>query len=138
MRYLLEGSVRLAGNRVRVTVQLVDAERDQTLWSSRFDQEESGDLFAVQDEITLKVCAHLEPRIRVGDISYGNRAGHPTSFRLWQEGWFRLFVDAPAPLPVVSLELFERALELDDNYAPAHAGIAVVQERNDINEGAKI
>jgi TolB-like protein len=58
VRYVLEGSVRRSGNRVRVNAQLIDAERDAHLWADRFDGETS-DLFALQDEITSRIANAL-------------------------------------------------------------------------------
>jgi len=59
VRYVLEGSVRRSGNKVRVTAQLIDAETDAHLWAERFDRD-TGDLFALQDEITSRIAAALD------------------------------------------------------------------------------
>ena len=58
VRYVLEGSVRRSGNRVRVNAQLIDAETDAHLWAERFDRD-IGDLFALQDEITSRIAVAL-------------------------------------------------------------------------------
>jgi adenylate cyclase len=109
---------------LRVTAQLVDALNGRELWANKFDQVVAGP-FAVQDDITRAICAQLEPQMRLDDIAYGNRSGSVQSWRLWQEGWYDLFVDAPMPVPVRSLELFRKALALDPDYPLAHAGIAI-------------
>jgi tetratricopeptide (TPR) repeat protein len=83
------------------------------------------DLFRVQDEITTAICARLEPRVRVEDIAYGAREGSVSSWRLWQEGWYWLFIDAPQPSPDRSLERFRRAVALEPDYALGHAGLAI-------------
>ena len=62
VRYILEGSVRRAGNRLRITAQLVDATTGGHLWAERYERE-LGDIFAVQDEITRSVAAAIEPRL---------------------------------------------------------------------------
>ena len=64
MRYVLEGSVRQAGNRVRITAQLIDAESGSHIWADRFDRELT-DIFAVQDEITqgLWECSREDSRM---------------------------------------------------------------------------
>ena len=62
MRYVLEGSVRRAGNRLRITAQLVDATTGGHHWAERYDRE-LGDIFAVQDEITRSVAAAIEPQL---------------------------------------------------------------------------
>jgi TolB-like protein len=62
VRYVLEGSVRRAGNRLRISAQLVDATNDGHLWAEKYDRE-LGDIFTVQDEITRSVAAAIEPRL---------------------------------------------------------------------------
>ena len=61
VRYVLEGSVRRSGNQVRVNAQLIDAETDAHLWAERFDRD-TGDLFALQDEITSRIASRAQPR----------------------------------------------------------------------------
>ena len=62
VRYVLEGSVRKAGNRLRITAQLVEAETGNHVWAERYDRE-MADIFAVQDEITERVVATIEPEL---------------------------------------------------------------------------
>ena len=62
VRYVLEGSVRRAGNRLRVTAQLIDATTGAHLWAERYDRDVD-DIFAVQDEITTSVAAAIEPHL---------------------------------------------------------------------------
>src|SRR3712207_6116846 len=62
VRYVLEGSVRAAGKRIRVTGQLIDAETGKHIWAERFDRE-LDDIFKVQDEITENVVAAIEPHL---------------------------------------------------------------------------
>ena len=124
VRYVLVGSMRGSGERLRITAQLVDTSNGVPVWNGRFDRI-FDDPFAVQDQLVLEICAQLEPHVRHRDIQYGSRIGDVRSWRLWQEGWYYLFVDAPTPIPQRSLDLFEQALALDPSYAPAHAGIAI-------------
>ena len=124
VRYVLVGSLRGSGERLRITAQLVDASNGVPVWNGRFDRI-FDDPFAVQDQLVLDICAQLEPQVRHRDIQYGSRTGDVRSWRLWQEGWYYLFVDAPTPIPQRSLDLFEQAIALDATYAPAHAGIAI-------------
>jgi adenylate cyclase len=72
VRYVLEGSVRKAGNRVRVTGQLIDAETGVHLWAERYERD-LADIFAIQDEITESVVGAIEPEILMGE---GRRAVH--------------------------------------------------------------
>src|SRR5258708_1176134 len=67
VRYVLEGSVRKGGNRVRITSQLVEAEGGAHLWAERYDRP-LDDVFAVQDEITLRVVGAIEPNLRQAEI----------------------------------------------------------------------
>jgi adenylate cyclase len=62
VRYVLEGSVRKAGNRVRITAQLVDAASGNHVWAERYDRELT-DIFVVQDQITEQVVATIEPQL---------------------------------------------------------------------------
>jgi TolB-like protein/tetratricopeptide (TPR) repeat protein len=124
VRYLLEGSLRTDGETLRVTTELIDAGSGASLFGQRFDRPMT-DLFRVQDEITTAICAQLEPRVRVEDIAYGARQGSVSSWRLWQEGWYWLFIDAPQPSPDRSLQRFRRAVELEPDYALGHAGLAI-------------
>lgn len=124
VRYLLKGSVRGAAGKVRVTVELVDADSQASLFSERFDRP-LDDLFEVQDEITVAICAKLEPTVRAEDIAYGARTASVSAWRLWQEGWHWLFVDAPQPVPTRSLKRFEQAIGLESDYALGHAGKAI-------------
>src|SRR5205807_3904003 len=62
VRYVLEGSIRKGGNRLRITAQLVDAESGNHVWAERYDRD-IGDIFAVQDEITERVVSAIEPEL---------------------------------------------------------------------------
>ena len=66
-RYVLEGGVRKSGNRVRITAQLIDAETDAHLWAEQYDRLLE-DVFALQDEITMRVVGAIEPNLRKAEI----------------------------------------------------------------------
>ena len=119
VRYVLEGSVRKAGNRVRVTAQLIDATTGHHLWAEHYDRDLE-DIFAVQDEITREVVIALDVRLSAGEQA-----------RFWSSGtknleaWecVRLGMDlvnrgTPEGLREAR-RLCERALDLDPNYAMA-------------------
>jgi serine/threonine-protein kinase len=121
--HVLEGSVRRAGDRLRVTAQLISAADGYHLWSHRYDRELK-DIFAVQDGISQAVVSALQEKL-------GRTAGHlvtratenPEAYDLYLKGryhWNRWRADAMAP----SAELFERAIAKDPNYAAAWAGLA--------------
>ncbi len=67
VRYILEGSVRKASNRVRVTGQLIEAETGRHVWADRYDRT-LDDVFAIQDELTMSVVAAIEPSLRQAEI----------------------------------------------------------------------
>jgi adenylate cyclase len=123
---LLEGSVRKAGDRLRITVQLIDVATGYHKWSQRFERE-LGDVFAIQDEIAQRVATIL----RGGDLSSRERRGlkrQHTAGATYE--YFLRGRQCLHRLQVTDLEqsrqMFERAIELDANYAPAWAGLASV------------
>jgi adenylate cyclase len=81
VRYVLEGSVRKVGNRVRVTTQLIDAVSNEHVWAERYDREQA-DIFDLQEEITHTVVASIAPQIDLAEMARSRR--DPTSLRAWQ------------------------------------------------------
>lgn len=120
---VLEGSVRKAGNRLRVNVQLVNASDGFSIWSDRYDSV-MDDIFAVQEDIAQKLLRALKVQLE-GDAGLlsNRRTGNADVYRFYLVGQFHLQQLNPAHLPK-ALEAFEQALALDPEYAPAHAGIA--------------
>jgi TolB-like protein len=119
VRYVLEGSVRKAGNHVRITAQLVDATTRYHLWSERYDRE-MHDLFAVQDEIRRKIVAHLAVRLTAEEQeSLGNRyATTPEAYDYFLRGW-QYFLHGTKETNAQARQIFEKALALDPAYAEA-------------------
>ena len=121
VRYVLEGSVRKAGNRVRVTGQLIDALTGNHLWAERYDREIS-DVFALQDEITETVIATIAPQLLVAENERVKRKP-PDSMEAWelvmrfQPLFWRMNADDLAE----AQKLLHRAIERDPDYALAHA-----------------
>jgi adenylate cyclase len=122
VRYVVEGSVRRAGNRIRVTAQLVDAQDRSQIWAERYDCE-SQDIFAVQDEVTRAVVATLEGRVAAKGAEYTRqkRTGDWAAYDYFLRGRelsysYRQMEAEP---------LFARAVELDPGYAHAHAWRAI-------------
>ena len=126
VQYIVEGSVRKAGNRVRVTVQLIDAETDRHIWAERYDRELE-DIFAIQDEITTAIVATLPGRVeaasqeRVKHKRTDNMAAYE-SLLAGKVLHHRSTPEANAE----ALRLLDRAVALDPNYAHAHAWRACV------------
>ena len=123
VRYVVEGSVRRAGNRVRITAQLIDAAEDRHLWAERYDRELE-DIFAVQDEVTFAIVTALEPRLAMSERQRALRK--PTeSLDAWenyQRGLWHTFQYRPEDR-VATLAFLERAIELDPAFASAYAGL---------------
>ena len=124
VRYVLEGSVRSAAGRIRVTGQLIDAETGMHLWAERYDRA-LGDIFAVQDEITRHVVAAIEPRLYAEEASRAARKP-PGSLDAWG-----LVVRAMGLLNRISepqnaeaQALLHQALAIEPGYARAHAMFA--------------
>jgi adenylate cyclase len=126
VNYVLEGSVRKAGNRVRVTVQLIDGETDRHIWAERYDREIE-DVFAIQDEMTRAIVATLAGRVEAARHDRAKRK--PTDNMEAYEYVLAAKVLHHRSTRVDNEEaqrLLDRALELDPDYAHAHAWKACV------------
>jgi adenylate cyclase len=121
VQYVLEGSVRKAGNRVRVTVQLIDAETDRHLWAERYDRELQ-DIFAIQDEVTAAIVATLAGRVEAAtrDRVQQKRTENMAAYECVLAGK-TLHHRSTRADNAQALRLLERAIALDANYAHAHA-----------------
>ena len=122
---VLEGSVRKAGNRLRITAQLIDAATGMHLWSERFDREER-DVFDIQDEISLAIVENMKVALLGGEkAALRKRTTADTdAFNLYLKGLY--FVARPGPETLEkALGFFRQALGLDPGFAQAHAGIAI-------------
>jgi adenylate cyclase len=123
---LLEGSVRQSGDRLRITVQLIDADTGYHQWSEKFDRS-AADVFAVQEEIAESVVTTL----RGGALSFRERRAMrrmPTALDTYEcflRGRQRMH-SMQQPLMDEARTLFERAIQLDAEYAPAWAGLATL------------
>jgi TolB-like protein/Flp pilus assembly protein TadD len=126
---LLEGSVRRMGNRVRVSVQLIDAENDRHLWAEDYDRDLT-DVFAIQTDLARKIASALEAKLSPNENA---RLDHrPTE----DSDAYLLYVQAhdyanrPDRLRETSLkaeELYEKTIKLDPNFALALAGLSIVE-----------
>ncbi|MBK5291248.1 MAG: protein kinase [Acidobacteriia bacterium] len=121
---VLEGSLRRAGNRMRLTVQLVNVADGFHLWSERYDREMT-DVFAIQDEISQAIVDKLKVQLgRSGAPPVGKRhTDNLEAYHCYLQGRYHLHRYSPENLPK-ALDRFRRALELDPDYALAYAGIA--------------
>jgi TolB-like protein/Tfp pilus assembly protein PilF len=124
VRYVLEGGIRKAGNRVRITAQLIETETGAHLWAERYDRQ-LDDIFALQDEITMSVVGAIEPNLRKAEIE---RVRHkrPDSLDAYDlvlrslPSVYRMMAEGAA----TAIPLLEKALEADPGYARAHALLA--------------
>ena len=134
VRFILEGSVRKAGNRVRITAQLVDASSAGHIWAERYDRELT-DVFAVQDEVTKEIVAALALNLTIGEQQQltGEHTSSPEaydSFLRGRELWHLQTKETNAEARVA----LQRAIELDPNFAPAYALLAITHMRDYLNQ----
>lgn len=124
VRYLLEGSVRRFGDRIRVSAQLVDAAGGRHLWADRYDRQ-LRDLFAVQDDLTRRIVAALKVTLAPGESDRLGREGtrsidaYDHLLRGLQRFWIFSRVASEQ-----ALAMFRRAVQLDPHYPAAHAWLA--------------
>lgn len=121
---ILEGSVRKSGNRLRITVQLVNAADGYHLWSERYDRE-LNDIFVVQDEITLAVVDALKVKLLGAEKMslLKHYTDNTEAYQLYLKGRFYWFKSTPESLEK-SCAYFEQAIDIDPLYAPGYAGLS--------------
>jgi adenylate cyclase len=124
VRYVLEGSVRKSGPRIRVTAQLIDGHSGGHLWAERYDRE-LADIFAVQDDVTAQIVRALELTLVDAHRAPSSRVetDNPEAYDCVLRGreHYRLFTKEG---DTAARRLYERAIELDPSYAAAYAGLA--------------
>jgi adenylate cyclase len=125
-RYVLEGSVRKAGDRVRVTAQLTEAETGTHVWAERYDRK-LDDIFALQDEIVDSITAALEPAVGRAEIERA-RARPPASLDAWElyhRGVWHFLRASPDEL-VEARKMFVQAVARDPTFAAPHSMLAIM------------
>ncbi|MEJ2516387.1 MAG: hypothetical protein P8102_14385, partial [Gammaproteobacteria bacterium] len=113
--HILEGSVRKAGNRIRITAQLIDARADTHLWSETYDRD-FGDIFAIQDEIAQEVVGELRVRL-LGDLPAAKKTD-PEAYALYLRAAHAMN-QMHSDSPKATEDLANQALEIDPDYVPA-------------------
>ena len=123
VKNVLEGSVRKSGNRLRISVQLVNASDGFHLWSERYDREMQ-DIFELQDEITLSVTDALKVRLlgKDRDVVLKRYTDDAEAYELFLKGRY-YYYKYSAEGWRRAIEFFEKAIEKEPNYAPAYAGM---------------
>jgi adenylate cyclase len=125
VRYVLEGSVRKVGSRVRVTAQLIEAATGGHLWAERYDRD-LADIFSVQDEITTNVSEAIQPALERSERERAARKP-PDSLDAWESyhrGMWH-FANVEASENENARSFFRRAIEIDPRFAPAEAALAL-------------
>jgi adenylate cyclase len=127
VRYVLEGSLRKADSRIRVTTQLVEAETGRHIWAERYDRDVA-DIFAVQDEITEAVTVAIAPAIAQAERQRAARKP-PGSLDAWasyQRGLWHLNTFSAAG-NALAQKFLQHAIDLDPIFAGSYAGLALAQ-----------
>jgi TolB-like protein/Flp pilus assembly protein TadD len=125
IRYVLEGSVQRGGNRLRVNVQLIDAETGNHLWAERFDKP-TADLFDMQDEIVSRLANTLNAELIAAEARRAERSPHPDAMDLYFQGWAYLNRGPSPENSAQARSCFQRALLLEPNNIEALIGGAMV------------
>lgn len=124
VRYVLEGSVRKAGNRLRITAQLIEAAHNTHLWAERFDRDLQ-DVFAIQDEISQRIAGELKIRLTKEQEQAITKKGTENleAYDEYLKGLFHSRRRTKSDLDL-AVEHLNRALVLDPNFAAAHSALA--------------
>ncbi len=127
VRYVLEGSVQRGGNRLRVNVQLIDAETGNHLWAERFDKPVA-DLFDMQDEIVSRLANALNAELIAAEARRAELSANPDATDLVFQGWALINRGWIPEYMARARSFFERAMALDPNNVEALVGLALVND----------
>jgi TolB-like protein/class 3 adenylate cyclase/Tfp pilus assembly protein PilF len=125
VRYVLEGSAQRGGNRMRVNVQLIDAETGKHLWAERFDKP-LADLFDMQDEVVTRLARALNAELVAAEARRAEQTPTPDSMDLYFQGLARLYKGMTPDNAAHARDFFDRALAADPDNADALVGSAAV------------
>jgi adenylate cyclase len=128
VRYVLEGGLRKAGNRIRVTAQLVEAETGKHVWAERYDRD-LADIFALQDEITDAVTVAIAPAIADAEQHRAMRKppGNLDAWGAYQRGLWHFSKFNPDD-NALAQKFFQQAIDLDPTFAGGYTGLACAQD----------
>jgi TolB-like protein len=125
VRYVLEGSVQRSGKRLRVNVQLIDAESGKHFWAERFEKPVA-DLFDMQDEIVSRLANALDAQLIVAEARRAERSPHPDAMDLYFQGMASIFKGLIPEHLTQARGFFERALAINHRSVGALVGTAIV------------
>jgi adenylate cyclase len=128
VRYVLEGSVQRSGNRLRVNVQLIDADTGTHLWAERFDKPVA-DLFDMQDEIVARLANTLGYELVRAEAQKSTRSSNLDAIDLTMRGWAILWQPTTKESTASARGYFDRALQIDPQNAQAMVGFAYARMR---------
>src|SRR5271156_2830845 len=129
VRYVLEGGLRKAGNRIRVTAQLVEAETGKHVWAERYDRD-LADIFPLQDEITEAVTVAVAPAIADAELHRAMRKppGSLDAWAAYQRGLWHVSKYTPDD-NALAQRFFQQAIDLDPTFSGAYGGLAGAQSQ---------
>ncbi len=126
VRFIVEGSVRRMGDRIRISAQLIDTESGNHVWGEKFDRE-LDEIFKVQDQVVQTIVSTLVGRVQVSDVERARRKP-PASLAAYECVLKGNMLPWDDPVGrAEAMRLFERAVEIDPNYGFAHALLAVMR-----------
>jgi TolB-like protein/Flp pilus assembly protein TadD len=125
VRYVLEGSIQRSGQRIRVNVQLIDAESGSHLWAERFDKPVA-DLFDLQDEIVARLARVLAAKIAAAEARRAERAQNPDALDHYFRGWAWIYKGTTPDNLNRARDFFDRALKIDPDNVEALSSAAWV------------
>jgi len=133
VRYVLEGSVRRVGDKVRINAQLIDGNTGGHVWAERYDGS-LGDVFSLQDKVTRRIVAALRVQLTPQEqaLATGRDKINVAAYDTFLKGWAYLLRKTPEDA-VQAIAFFKQALELDPNYSRAYAGLAQTYWNNSLN-----
>ncbi|MDJ0955841.1 MAG: adenylate/guanylate cyclase domain-containing protein [Arenicellales bacterium] len=126
VRYLLEGSMRRAGDRLRINAQLIDGTTGGHLWAERYD-ESLDDIFALQDKVTRRIVTTLKIQLTPQEqaVTTGHNTDNVAAHDAFLQGWTHVQRRTPEDA-VKAIPFFNEAIELDPNYSDAQAALAQI------------
>ncbi len=138
VRYVLEGSMRRAGDRIRINAQLIDATTGGHLWAERYDRS-MADVFAVQDEVVERIVLALAVKLTTAESNQAStETDEPEAYDTFLQGRDHYRRETPADY-AKAISYYKRAIELDPGYSRAYAGLAtVIWSTDDLGWGLEV